>query len=100
MLPAAGRFIKVVGSRISEQSNGQTAILSPMQKGRHQMNKRPVYVTVVSWYIIISSALGLLGGLYMANKPVVIAAMSMSRIPPTFQYVIMFVGIAILYWAT
>lgn len=51
------------------------------------MSKRPVYITVISFYLIISSALAVFGLLAINNNPLILDAMSKSLLPVSIQVI-------------
>ena len=59
------------------------------------MNDRPVSITVISWIIIVTSALSLASTLFLINNPTAQELMAKSAIPVAVQYAMMFVGLVV-----
>ncbi len=59
------------------------------------MIKRPNSVTIISWFLIISSAINAVSTIALRNNPQVIKMMEMSSIPIPVQYIMAGVGLSI-----
>ena len=59
------------------------------------MNDRPVSITVISWIIIVTSALSLASTLFLSTNPTAQELMAKSAIPVAVQYAMMFVGLVV-----
>jgi hypothetical protein len=59
------------------------------------MNQRPTSVTVISWFLIGTSALTLLTSFAMFNNPVARDLMAQNPIPIPVQYAMMYVGLSV-----
>lgn len=63
------------------------------------MKTRPTSVTIISWYLIISSVLGLLSVVFTYNNPQVQEMMKTAAMPISWQYIMSFIGLAVLIFA-
>ena len=59
------------------------------------MNTRPTSVTVISWIILVTSALGLVATFVMINNPTTQELMAKTPLPLPVQYAMTFVGLSI-----
>lgn len=61
------------------------------------MNKRPITVTVVCWLLMISAVFSAISSTISLNNPMVKDMMAQSAIPLSVQYLIMYVGLLVMF---
>lgn len=57
--------------------------------------KRPLSVTIIAWYLIVSSVLSLLGSWYAADNPAAQQMMALNPLPVSVQYLLMYGGLTL-----
>jgi hypothetical protein len=62
-----------------------------------QNMNRPTSVSVISWILIVTSAISLLFSLYNLKNPLALELMAKSPLPISFQFVLMFVGVGVSF---
>lgn len=60
------------------------------------MDKRPTSITIISWFLIGSALITLIQIFLMYDKPEYKEMLKLSKIPAVWQYLITFVGLAIM----
>lgn len=61
------------------------------------MQKRPLPITVISWFLIISSVFSIFSVFLTLNNPVVVEILAQSPVPISIQYAMMALTIIILF---
>ncbi|MHB1948469.1 MAG: DUF7144 family membrane protein [Gammaproteobacteria bacterium] len=61
------------------------------------MRSRPLSISIIAWLFIIASVISLIGNLVTINNPAVKNMMEQSPIPMNVQYVMMYLGVVILF---
>ena len=59
------------------------------------MKKRPISITVISWFLIVGGGLSLINGIASLNNPMVKEIMAKSMLPVPVQYIMFFAGILV-----
>lgn len=60
-----------------------------------KMKTRPLSISIISWFLIVTSAIALISTAVSYNNPEVIKIMELSAIPITLQFILAFVGLTI-----
>ena len=59
------------------------------------MNARPKSITIISWFLIITSLMSVVTIFFTYDNPEAVKLMKLSAMPITLQYIMMAVGVAI-----
>lgn len=60
-----------------------------------KMKTRPLSISIISWFLIVTSALALISTVVNHNNPEVIKMMELSAMSTTLQFILIFVGLII-----
>jgi len=61
-----------------------------------KMEKRPISITIIAWFLIVSSGFSLIISLANFNNPMVKELMAKSLLPLPIQYAMMYIGLLVV----
>lgn len=59
------------------------------------MKARPLSISIISWFLIVTSVIALISTAFSYNNPEVIKIMELSALPITLQFLLAFTGLSI-----